>query len=480
MEKTEFLNQLQKYTVRICDVEEKLKGSGTLLILSAGRTACIMTAAHVVFPFIKEKEKRKQTIKLTCNGVNGKYHHIDIDDVQNVIIHSGYKDKDGNYLNDIAIIKIPWDSWMNDINGVILQEGDAGTEIIGYGFPESLDADEKAEVKKKSDEFAGIGLLEGNIESKSYGRIAISYKADTESDVSRDAVMTGYSGTGLFSLEKSGIYCRGLISCSRGDKAAGYKSWATGIDKLLELANENTIEIGVPESFQMYSDLVANEYDNFRCDSIRNWKDTTYKIIDTWKICPNDFEAEIDSNLICEGNRRFCNEFWKGKLKELVILCQVLEKEKEQLLQPRVQIFDKVTLEYICTEDRAEYILGNLIKDEQFTREGKYHDNMIMLINCKKGHGNDNTFYSRDDCRNILKNITRESRDSTEQFRKLTENLTNEERPVASFDIIKGQLESCNIAAMGIGKLKEVLDKETPESMKCKWNMIIKDLWEEN
>ena len=55
MEKTEFLNQLQKYTVRICDVEEKLKGSGTLLILSAGRTACIMTAAHVVFPFIKEK-----------------------------------------------------------------------------------------------------------------------------------------------------------------------------------------------------------------------------------------------------------------------------------------------------------------------------------------------------------------------------------------------------------------------------------------
>ena len=79
-----------------------------------------------------------------------------------------------------------------------------------------------------------------------------------------------------------------------------------------------------------------------------------------------------------------------------------------------------------------------------------------------------------------MKNITRESRCSTEQFRKLTENLTNEERPVASFDIIKGQLESCNIAAMGIGKLKEVLDKQTPESMKCKWNMIIKDLWEEN
>lgn len=478
MEKTEFLNQLQKYTVRICDVEENLRGSGTLLILSAGRTACIMTAAHVVFPFIKEKEKRKQTIKLTCNGVNGKYHHIDIDDVENVIIHSGY-DNDGNYLNDIAIIKIPWDSWMNDINGVILQEGDAGTEIIGYGFPESLDAEEKAEVKKKSDEFAGIGLLEGNIESKSSGRIAISYKADTESDVSRDAVMTGYSGTGLFSLEKSGIYCRGLISCSRGDKAAGYKSWATGIDKLLELANENNIEIDVPESFQMYSDLVADEFDRFRRNCIRNWKNATEKIIDIWNICPKSFIDETDSSLVCEGDRRFCNEFWKGKLKELVILCQVLEKEKEQLLQPRVQIFDKVTLEYICTEDRAEYILGNLIKAEQFSSNGKYHDNMIMLINCKKGHGNDITFYSRDDCRNILKNIAEESTCSSQRFRKLTENFMNEERTDASFDIIKGQLESCNIAAMGIGKLKEVFDKSSPESMKDKWNKIIYELWEE-
>lgn len=478
MEKTEFLNQLQKYTVRICDVEEKLKGSGTLLILSAGRTACIMTAAHVVFPFIKEKEKRKQTIKLTCNGVNGKYHHIDIDDVENVIIHSGY-DNDGNYLNDIAIIKIPWDSWMNDINGVILQEGDAGTEIIGYGFPESLDAEEKVEVKNKSDEFAGIGLLEGNIESKSSGRIAISYKANTESDVSRDAVMTGYSGTGLFSLEKSGIYCRGLISCSRGDKAAGYKSWATGIDKLLELANENNIEIDVPESFQMYSDLVADEFDRFRRNCIRNWKNATEKIIDIWNICPKSFIDETDSSLVCERDRRFCNEFWKGKLKELVILCQVLEKEKEQLLQPRVQIFDKVTLEYICTEDRAEYILGNLIKAEQFSSNGKYHDNMIMLINCKKGHGNDITFYSRDDCRNILKNIAEESTCSSQRFRKLTENFMNEERTDASFDIIKGQLESCNIAAMGIGKLKEVFDKSSPESMKDKWNKIIYELWEE-
>lgn len=478
MEKTEFLNQLQKYTVRICDVEEKLKGSGTLLILAAGRTACIMTAAHVVFPFIKEKEKRKQTIKLTCNGVNGKYHHIDIDDVENVIIHSGY-DNDGNYLNDIAIIKIPWDSWMNDINGVILQEGDAGTEIIGYGFPESLDAEEKVEVKNKSDEFAGIGLLEGNIESKSSGRIAISYKANTESDVSRDAVMTGYSGTGLFSLEKSGIYCRGLISCSRGGKAAGYKSWATGIDKLLELANENNIEIDVPESFQMYSDLVADEFDRFRRNCIRNWKNATEKIIDIWNICPKSFIDETDSSLVCERDRRFCNEFWKGKLKELVILCQVLEKEKEQLLQPRVQIFDKVTLEYICTEDRAEYILGNLIKAEQFSSNGKYHDNMIMLINCKKGHGNDITFYSRDDCRNILKNIAEESTCSSQRFRKLTENFMNEERTDASFDIIKGQLESCNIAAMGIGKLKEVFDKSSPESMKDKWNKIIYELWEE-
>lgn len=119
----------------------------------------------------------------------------------------------------------------------------------------------------------------------------------------------------------------------------------------------------VPESFQMYSDLVADEFDRFRRNCIRNWKNATEKIIDIWNICPKSFIDETDSSLVCEGDRRFCNEFWKGKRKELVILCQVLEKEKEQLLQPRVQIFDKVTLEYICTEYRAEYILGNLIKE---------------------------------------------------------------------------------------------------------------------
>mgnify|MGYP000553265007 CR=1 FL=1 len=57
---------------------------------------------------------------------------------------------------------------------------------------------------------------------------------------------------------------RGLVSCSRGDRAAGYTMWATDAGKITELITENDIEIECPESFELYRKLVADEFPEYK------------------------------------------------------------------------------------------------------------------------------------------------------------------------------------------------------------------------
>ena len=70
--------------------------------------------------------------------------------------------------------------------------------------------------------------------------------------------------------------------------------------------------------------------------------------------------------------------------------------------------------------------------------------------------------------------------DSTciEELSELTENILGEDQKNAEFDIIKGVMENCNIAAFGSGRLMDVLTKDTIEKMKTKWNSFLEELWE--
>lgn len=66
----------------------------------------------------------------------------------------------------------------------------------------------------------------------------------------------------------------------------------------------------------------------------------------------------------------------------------------------------------------------------------------------------------------------------TEELSELAENILDEEQKSAEFDIIKGAMEKCNIAAFGSGRLMDVLKKDTVEKMKSKWNEFLVELWE--
>ncbi len=368
---------------------------------------------------------------------------------------------------------------MDDMTGFRLASGNSGVEIKGYGFPLSLDEEKD---RSLADLFAGIECLTGTIESQNVGRLAIKYDVHTGSDIERDSIMEGYSGTGLFSLETDGICYRGLVSCSRGDKTAGYTMWATDAGKITELMKENNIEIECPESFEPYGKLVADEFSEYKKNSKRIWNGATYKLIKNQGISPKDFEVQTRSVFLCAGERKLCDEFWKGKLKELVVMKEIQEVACEELINPIMQLPSRcggkdVVLKFLCTEYKAEYILGKMIEDRQFAKDGEYRNNMILLVNSPKGHDNHMTIIPRADCRSIMTDIADDST-CIEELSELTENILGEDQKNAEFDIIKGVMENCNIAAFGSGRLMDVLTKDTIEKMKTKWNSFLEELWE--
>ena len=226
----------------------------------------------------------------------------------------------------------------------------------------------------------------------------------------------------------------------------------------------------------------AEEFPEYKKSSKRNWNTTIFELIKKQKITPKDFEVQTKSTFLCEGERRLCDEFWKGKLKELVVMHKTQEIACEDLLEPKIQLpptceGENVTLKFLCTEYNAEYIFGKMIEDGQFANDGEYRNNMILLINSPKGHDNYMIMISRADCREIMANIA-DASTCTEELSELTENILDEEQKNAEFDIIKGAMEKCNIAAFGSGRLMDVLTKDTVDKMKSKWNNFLSELWE--
>lgn len=481
MENSEFHKRIQQYAVRIGKKEDKeLCGSGTLFVVSKRKKVCVLTAAHIVYPLIEEMEHKGLKIYLACKDDKESLHYIIVDDSKCICIHSKYEEKKKKeYFNDLAVINIPWSSWMDDMKGFRFDSGESGIKIKGYGFPLSLDEERD---RKQANLFSGIECFSGTIESKDAGRLAIKYDMHIGGDFDRDCIMEGYSGTGLFSLEKDGIYYRGLVSCSRGDKTAGYTIWATDAGKITELMMENNIEIECPESFEPYGKLVADEFLEHKKNSKRIWNGAISKLIKNSGISPKDFERQTRSTFLCAGERKSCDEFWKGKLRELVVMHEIQEVAYEDLINPIMQLplscgGKDVALKFLCTEHKAEYILGKMIEDRQFAKEGEYRNNMILLINSPKGHDNHMVMIPRADCRSIMADIADDST-CIEELSELTENILDEDQKNAGFDIIKGAIEKCNIAAFGSGRLMDVLMKDTIEKMKTKWNSFLGELWE--
>lgn len=484
METFEVGSQIEKYIVRIGidDTKKTLKGSGILFPVKMGKEIYVLTAAHVVYPLIQKMKEEGLRICLSCKDTVDNIQNIVIDNVEDIYIHTKYNETKNEYFYDAAVIQISWEDWMNELCGYEFESSEKEEKVFGYGFPEALDEEKN---RSLANLFSGKAPFSGIVEDKNVGRLAISYLANVEGDITRDSVLEGYSGTGLFAQKSGRLYIRGVVSCSRGTTAAGFTLWATDIEIIMQLIKERGIELEYPDSFQVYGEMVAAEFDSFKTKCIRNWNEAVEKIIDDNMIIPRMFHDQVDNNLPCEGNPKTCAEFWKGKLKELVIMQEVQKLNNEQLFRPIVKLpqMDEeeiISLEFLCTELKAEHILGQMIENYQFNQNGRYHNNMIMLLNAKKGHDNCTILFPRRDCRSIMGNIAgKYETDTSKKLYARIYHLVDKNMKNANFDIIKGNMEQCNIAAIGTKRIMEVMNKEDPERRKRKMNEILEELWEE-
>ena len=488
MEKAEFEAEIQKYSVRIgkYNSEKTLKGSGVLFPVEVGSQICVLTVAHIAEALKRELENKGEAICIDCKDAEGIVREIVINDPQKIYIHSQYKENmqsgEKNLSYDVAAIMIPWQTWMDDLKGYLIAIDDfTGKEIEGYGFPNSLDKERKRDY---ADFASGISHIEGRIESQDNRRLAIEYTANTESEIPRDSILHGYSGTGLFTKKQEGIYLCGLLSCSRGERTAGYKLWALKANEAILLLEKNNIQIGYPKTFQIYKDIVQKEFDSFRKKCIRQWKENAEEIINKKIIVPQLYKNQVESKFPCFGNRKICSYFWKEKLKELVIMHNVQGIPIEELQQSIVQMpspynEDKVVLEFLCTEFKAQNILGSMIENREFSKGGRYHNNTIILVNSMQNHSNREIMYSRKDCRNIMSNIADGYEECTKtEIDDVWRNLVEQEENI-TFDIVKGSVEKCNIAAIGTSRMMDILNQDSEEKMKQKMNGILIELWGE-
>ena len=85
----------------------------------------------------------------------------------------------------------------------------------------------------------------------------------------------------------------------------------------------------------------------------------------------------------------------------------------------------------------------------------------------------------RYECREVICNIAA-GYDSSRTLREKTYNLLSDSEKEGDFDIIKGEVSQCNLAAIGIDEIMSLLDKARikKENLKKEMEDKLKEVWE--
>lgn len=489
----EYYENVNKYAVRIAvNNLDNLIGSGVLFVRHTGEFPLLFTAAHVVYPLFQEKSN--VILFLSCLDNDGDVQTIEVpvrkreicfcadEKAGDICIHPKYVDSKKEYSYDAAIVVLPWKEWMEALNHYLLVDEITGEELKGWGFPASLND----EIKKDSvGILAGKKEIHGTIDNrvKEAKKFSFSYQAGSwERGVSRESFMIGFSGSGLFSIGQKSIVLKGLISGECGEKSAGTMLWASSSGLFIALMEYYNLKLKCPCSFKTYVEMVAKrEFPSTREAARRFFVDWAEELIEEHHLKPEDFYNEIGSDLPCESNRMFCNDFWTGQLKKAVLLYGVQEVSADSLQNPILKMPDPyekdfVQVVFLCTEENAESIIGELIEKDYFSNSGKIKNGTIFVLNSKRTD-TIYTMFPRFECREVICSITADY--STRELKNKTYQFLTEEEEESSFDIIMGKVSQCDLAAVGIGKMMEVLNQSRvrEESMKQEMEEILIKIW---
>ena len=139
---------------------------------------------------------------------------------------------------------------------------------------------------------------------------------------------------------------------------------------------------------------------------------------------------------------------------------------------------DQVEVEYICTEDETESVLGRLIEAEYFAKRGKLKNGTLFVLNSNNGRF---FLYPRHECRAIVRDITACAECSNRALKnKLGQFLPENSKESENFDIIDGAAIHCNLAAISVDRMLDLMSRNKIDKCLLQENMagVLKELWE--
>ena len=494
MENTECFEIINRLSVRIAkDEAEQLKGSGILFLRQAGEMAVVFTAAHVMTNIFKEDESQV-CLSLGCTDSLGNPQEINVEaklvsDISNfvpeegnVCIHPDYRKSDPSSIADIAMILIPWQEWMNAMGYMQISQGTLAEQVYGYGFPMSMD---KEREKIGADFLDGKRELRGKINNIAKNQTyAIEYNFNSIGRTgSRSSVMEGFSGTGLFSFRNDSINFICVISEDCGDNSSGTMLRATSSEKCKELLELTDLDSKYPRSFERYKELAVSTFSSSRKTAKRLFYDFSEELMEDYNLLPENCVEKWYEELSCKSNRKKCDNFWTGKLELMAILYGSGLVSGDNVTKPVINMpdpyeEDQVEVEYICTEDETESVLGRLIEAEYFVKQGKLKNGTIFVLN-----SNDRLFllYPRQECRAIVKDITVGAEYSNRVLKNKLGQFLPESKDSNDFDIIDGVSTQCNLAAISVDRMMDLMNRSKIDECLLQENMegVLRELWKE-
>lgn len=271
----------------------------------------------------------------------------------------------------------------------------------------------------------------------------------------------------------------GCVSKLAGNDTAGSRIFACAANQYIELMYKFNLKPKLPDSLKEYGKNILNLIPvekkatrNFINEQIKN-------LIDTGKLKPCNYmgdNKEGQNNLKCNGFREICRKYWEGEVISAFCFIPLKEVKPEEVSYFCIKVQTNgdvkiVKVVFICTELTMSQSIQKLMDFSFFNTSDQKEDGILFLWN----NQNDDAYYhgtlSKSDSMNIVRKITEDY---------LTFDIEDVQERMDMFHIVEGDKLRCNIAAIGVGQIRDTVlysGNGNKQFMKNMLDSLIENAW---
>lgn len=250
-------------------------------------------------------------------------------------------------------------------------------------------------------------------------------------------------------------------------------------NQYIELMCKFNLKPKLPDSLNEYGKNILNLIPvekkatrNFINEQIKN-------LIDTGKLKPCNYmgdNKEGQNNLKCNGFREICRKYWEGEVISAFCFIPLKEVKPEEVSYFCIKVQTNgdvkiVKVVFICTELTMSQSIQKLMDFSFFNTSDQKEDGILFLWN----NQNDDAYYhgtlSKSDSMNIVRKITEDY---------LTFDIEDVQERMDMFHIVEGDKLRCNIAAIGVGQIRDTVlysGNGNKQFMKNMLDSLIENAW---